>query len=129
VIVTTGAIKGAEVGLSNSFVSTQHVSKSRFFYHPDGGYRDSLPPIRDCAKNCDNRGPKRLKLSAIDATEKTIFECLYLVPGLGTFGPSFNYSYSPTTPTVQLTTISRFLCNIFPRMAPKLFCHHDSPRI
>jgi len=31
------------------------------------------------------------------------------------------------TPTVHSTTISRFLCNCFPRMAPQFFGHHDSP--
>jgi len=44
-------------------------------------------PIRDCARGCNNRTHTRLQLSAIDVTEKTFFERLYLVPGMGTFGP------------------------------------------
>jgi len=41
---------------------------------------------------------------------------------------SLNCPYAPTTPTVHSTTISRFLCNFFPRIAPHFFGHHDSPR-
>ena len=44
-------------------------------------------PIRDCAGDCNNRKHTRTQLSAIDVTEKTFFERLYLVLGLGTFGP------------------------------------------
>jgi len=33
-------------------------------------------------------------------------------------------SYSPTTPTFQYTTISRFSCNFSPRMASYFFGHH-----
>jgi len=46
---------------------------------------------------------------------------LYLVPGIDTFGPWVNCPYAPTTPTIYMTTISRFLCNIFPRMAHHFF--------
>ena len=38
--------------------------------------------------------------------EKNIFERLYLVPVLGTFGPKVNCPYAPTTPTVNHPTIS-----------------------
>jgi len=44
-------------------------------------------PIRDCARGCDNRAHTRPQLSAIDMTEKTFFERMYLVPEMGTFGP------------------------------------------
>jgi len=44
-------------------------------------------PIRDCARGCNNRGLSRPKLSAIDVTEKTVFERLYLVLGLRKFAP------------------------------------------
>jgi len=44
-------------------------------------------PIRYCASSCHNRGPMRLKLSAIDVTAKAIFERLYLVLGLRKFAP------------------------------------------
>ena len=84
--------------------------------------------VRDCAggfNNCDHTRPQ---ISAIDVTEKISFERLYLIPGIGTFGRWVNCPYTPTTPTVHTTTISRFLCNFFPRMAPQFFGHHDSPR-
>jgi len=84
-------------------------------------------PIRDCARGCTNSGQSRPMMSAIDVTAKTFFERLYLVLGLGTFGPSVNYPCAPTTPTVHSTTISRFLCNFFPRMAHHFVDHHDSP--
>jgi len=66
-------------------------------------------------------------MSAIDVTAKTFFEHLYLVLGLGTFGSWVNCPCASTTPTVQSTTISRFPCIFFPRMAPHFFDHHDSP--
>jgi len=47
-------------------------------------------------------------MSAIDVTKKILFERLYLVPGMGAFGPWVNCPYAPTTPTVHSTTISRF---------------------
>jgi len=84
-------------------------------------------PIRDCARGCNNRTHTRLQLSAIDVTEKTFFERLYLVPGMGTFGPWVNCPYAPTTLILHSTTISGFLCNFFPRMAPHFFGQHDSP--
>jgi len=75
-------------------------------------------PIRDCAKGCTNRGQSRPMMSAIDVTAKTFFERFYLVLGLCTFEPWVNCPCAPTTPTVHSTTISRFLCNFFPRLAP-----------
>jgi len=66
-------------------------------------------------------------MSAIDVTAKTLFERLYLVLGMGTFGPWVNCPYAPTTLTVHSTTISRFLSNFSPRMASYFFGHHDSP--
>ena len=47
-------------------------------------------PIRDCAGGnnfSDICVPMRSKMSTIDVTAKTILERLYLVPGLGPFGP------------------------------------------
>jgi len=41
--------------------------------------------------------------------------------------PLVNSPNAPTTPTIHCTTISRFLCNVFPRMAPQFFCQYDSP--
>ena len=84
-------------------------------------------PIRDCTRDCNNCGHTRPQMSAIYVTEKILFERLYLVSGMGTFGPWVSCPYAPTTPTVHPTTICRFPCNFFPRMAPHFFGHHDSP--
>jgi len=63
-------------------------------------------------------------------TEKTFFERLYLFLGLRKFAPWVNCPYAPTTPTIHCTTISRFLCNFFPRTAPHFFGNDDySPSI
>jgi len=43
--------------------------------------------IRDCARGCSNCGHTRPQLSAIDLTEKTFFERLYLVLGLRKIAP------------------------------------------
>jgi len=89
---------------------------------------DRVPglPISDCARSCINRGQSRPMMSAIDVTAKKFFERLYLVLGLRKIASWVICPYAPTTPTVQSTTISRFPCNFFPRMAPHFF-HHDSP--
>ena len=55
-------------------------------------------PIRDCAGSSKNLAQMCPKLSAIDMTGKTFFERLYLVPGLGTFGPGVNCPCAPTPP-------------------------------
>ena len=60
-------------------------------------------------------------MSAINVTAKTFFERLYLVLGLQKIAPRVNCPYAPTTPTVHSTTVSRFLCYFFPRMAPHFF--------
>ena len=44
-------------------------------------------PIRDCARGCNTRGQLRPMMSAIDVTEKTFFELLYLVLGLHKTAP------------------------------------------
>jgi len=54
----------------------------------------------------------------------TLFFFIYLY--LCSILESFRFR-APTTPTVHSTTISRFPCNFFPRMAPHLLDHHDSP--
>jgi len=83
-------------------------------------------PIKDCARGCINRGYMWLQLSAIDMTEKTFFERMYLVLGLRKIALCVSCPCAPTTPTVHSTTISRFLCNFFPRTAPHFFGQHDS---
>jgi len=77
--------------------------------------------IRDCARGCNNRAQMCPQLSAIDVTAKTFFERLCLVLGLRKIAPWVNCLYAPTTSTIHFTTISRFLCNCFPRMAPQFF--------
>jgi len=84
-------------------------------------------PVRDCARGYNNCVHTRAQISSIDMIKKILFERLYLVPGMGTFGPWVNCPYAPTTPTIYTTIISRFLCNFFPRMAPHFFGYHDSP--
>jgi len=78
-------------------------------------------PIRVCAKSFNNRAQMCAHLSAIDVTAKTFFEHLYLVLGLQKIAPWVNCSYASTTLIIQCTTISRFLCNFFPRTAPQFF--------
>ena len=67
-------------------------------------------PIGDCAGSSNNLVPKGFKLSSIDVTEKALFERLYLILGLSSFEPRVNCPYAPTTPTIQINTVSRFLC-------------------
>ena len=83
--------------------------------------------IRDCTRDCNNCVHMRAQISAIDVTKKILFQRLYLVSGMSTFGPWVDCPYAPTTPTIHNTTISRNLCNFFPRMAPHFFGHHDLP--
>jgi len=67
-------------------------------------------------------------VNATDVTDNIIFERLYLVSGLGTFGPESTVPMHPQPrPFVHTPTISQFPCNFFPRMAPQFFGHHDSP--
>jgi len=44
-------------------------------------------PIRNCADISNNSVQRGAQVSAIDVTESVSFERLYLVSGLGTFGP------------------------------------------
>ena len=74
-------------------------------------------PIRDCAGSCNNCMPERLKLSAIYVTAKAIFECLYLVPGLSSFGPRVSCSYAPTPPPLIQRLFLDF-CAIFWENSP-----------
>jgi len=57
-----------------------------------------LPRAQDCARGFNNRNHSQPQLSAIDVTEKTFFERLYLVPGLRPFEPRVNYPCAPTHP-------------------------------
>jgi len=53
------------------------------------GLQNRVPglPIRNCADISNNLMQRGAQVSAIDVTGNTIFERLYLVSGLGTFGP------------------------------------------
>jgi len=64
-------------GLFSSHAKEQHT----------GGVEGTGTPFRDCARGCTNCGQSRPMMSAIDVTVNTFFERLYLVLGLGTFGP------------------------------------------
>ena len=44
-------------------------------------------PIRNCADISNNLVQRCAQLSAVDVRENMIFERLYLISGLGTFGP------------------------------------------
>jgi len=58
------------------------------FWHQIVGDIRTVPntDIRNCADISNNLVPKGVKVSVIEVKEKTIFEHLCLVPGLGTFG-------------------------------------------
>jgi len=62
--------------------------------------------IRNCARIYNNLVQMGAKVSAIGVRAKKIFEPLYLVSGLGTFGLCINCPYAPTTPTVHSPIIS-----------------------
>ena len=84
-------------------------------------------PMRDCAGSCNSGVPRRCKVSAIDVTANTFFERLYLVLELAPTGALSQLSVSSHTPTVHSTTLFRFPCNFFRRMAPRFCCQHDAP--
>jgi len=54
-------------------------------------------PLRDCAASYNSSVPRRLKMSAIKQTAKTLFKRLYLVLGLSLFEPRVN-GPCPSTP-------------------------------
>ena len=58
-------------------------------------------PIRDCAESCNSSVPRCAKVSPIDVIEKTIFEHLYLVQGLGTLYLRVKCPYVLTTPLLS----------------------------
>jgi len=103
----------------------QHDSRSNFWIWPSPGtlVPQRVPglPMRDCARGYNNRAHTRPQMSAINVTEKTFFERLYLVLGLCKFAPWVNCPYAPTTPAIHCTTISRFLCIFFQTKKKKSF--------
>ena len=73
-------------------------------------------PFKDCARGCNICVHTRSQMSAKNLTKKILFERLYLVLGMGTFGPWVNCPYAPTIPTVRVATISRFPCIFSPEL-------------
>jgi len=57
--------------------------------------------IRYCAGSSNNLAPRCPKLSAIDVTEKALFERLYLVPGPRQFAPYVTMPSAPTPPPLS----------------------------
>jgi len=78
-------------------------------------------PIGDCWTGYNNWGHTRPQMSATNMTGKTFFERLYLVQGLGVFGPWVDCPCAPTTPTIHCTTISRFFVQSFSTKGPLIF--------
>ena len=109
--------------ISSRFQVWSWRRKKKVFYRLQQA-RSRVPglPIRHCARDCNNRVQICTQLSTIRVTAKTLFERLYLVLGLRKIALCVSCPCAPTTPTIQSTTISRFLCNVFPRMAPHFFC-------
>jgi len=87
----------------------------------EGSTRVPGLPIRDCARGCNHRGQSRPIMSAIDVTAKTFFERLYLVLELRKIVLCVSCPYAPTTLPIHIPTISRFLRDFFPWMAPQFF--------
>jgi len=108
-----GGIGNRRITFGYNFWVASHPSPSARGNVRQWRWRVPGLPIRawDCARGYNNCGHTQLQMSAIDVTVKIILERLYLVPGIGTFGPWVNFPYAPTTPTVYSTNIARFLCN------------------
>jgi len=58
-------------------------------------------PVRDCAESCNSSVPRCAKVSTIDVMNKTIFERLYLVQGLGTLYLRVKCPYVLTPPPLN----------------------------
>jgi len=86
-------------------------------------------PIRDCVRGFNNRAQMCPQLSAIDVTEKTFFERLYLVSGMGT---SSSWALSQLSlcnhnSDCLINNYFSIFVQFFPRMAPQFFfitIHH-----
>jgi len=88
------------------------------------GYRDYLlETARETVTIASQDVPS---LSKIDIAAKAIFERLYLVPGLGPFGPRVNCSCTPTTHRSLAIYFSIFV-QLFSQVSLTFFGHHDSP--
>ena len=97
--------------------STFESNYVNFFSLPlsDHGLTKMVPgiPIRDCAASPNNCVPRRLKLTVIGVTLKTLFERSYLVPGLGPFELRVNCPCAPTSPPLNIDYFS-ISVNFFP---------------
>ena len=83
-------------------------------------------PIRDCARGRNNRAQMCAQLSAIDVTERTFFERLYLVLGLRncTLSQLFLCIHNPDHSMHNCFSIFVYF---FSPNGPSIFCYHDSP--
>jgi len=98
-----------------SFQQTNHFSDPTFTVRVPG------LPIRDCTGSCNSSVQMCTTINAIHVTDNVIFEGLYLVLGLGTFGPWVKYPYAPTTQTVHTPTIFSISVQIFSPNGPSIF--------
>ena len=64
--------------------TTQKIDTQRFQVAAVMGTSVPGLPVRDCAESCKSSVPRCAKMSTVDVMNKTIFEHLYLVQGLGT---------------------------------------------
>jgi len=68
-----------------------------------------------------SRAKRTLEWGHRDSLLETAQEAVTITRICALFGPWVNCPYAPTTPPIHFTTISRFLSNFFPRMAPQFF--------
>ena len=103
----------------------RHRSTNRFVSLAISPSLGGVPglPIGDWAGSSNNLVPRGTKLSAIDMTAKTIFECMYLILGLRQFAPWVNCPYAPTPPPLTQQLFLDF-CAIFFPSGPSFFCQH-----
>ena len=64
--------------------TTQKIDTQRFQVAAVMGTSVPGLPVRDCTESCKSSVPRFAKVSTVDVMNKTIFEHLYLVQGLGT---------------------------------------------
>jgi len=78
--------------------TTQKIDTQRFQVAAVMGTSVPGLPVRDCAESCKSSVPRCAKMSTVDVMNKTIFEHLYLVQGLGTLYLRVKCPYVLTPP-------------------------------
>jgi len=81
--------------------TTQKIDTQRFQVAAVMGTSVPGLPIRDCTESCNSSVPRCAKVSTIDVMNKTIFERLYLVQGLGTLYLRVKCPYVLTPPPLN----------------------------